>query len=249
MNIEVIEKLISESGNNFHAKVAQWFNTNGWNVTISPYYMDQTQFKTREIDLVVEKEFPIQSHYSSDVRVLIRLFVECKFVATETVFWFEKKNKSAAEKLVCRFQPFKENNKYTDQHHYLSTNENVAKIFASNNNKSHENDPFFKALNQILNATIAMRNKKPLNKYTNVILEYPIVVCSDFSKLYSVNFYDESKPSIIKENFQMEVQYAYLHDEKQFDEYFIVDFLEFHKISSYEDVLWNDAKAAAMFLT
>jgi len=38
-------KLISSSGNSFHAKVARWLSGNGWHVIVSPYYMDQTQIK------------------------------------------------------------------------------------------------------------------------------------------------------------------------------------------------------------
>ncbi|MFN7835128.1 MAG: hypothetical protein ACK5NY_04970 [Burkholderiaceae bacterium] len=54
-----ITDLIKSSGNNFHAKVARWFADNGWHVVISPYYMDQTQSKAREIDLVAEKLWPL----------------------------------------------------------------------------------------------------------------------------------------------------------------------------------------------
>ena len=32
---------------------------NGWHVVVSPYYMDQTQSKAREIDLVAEKLWPV----------------------------------------------------------------------------------------------------------------------------------------------------------------------------------------------
>ena len=44
-------KLIRNSGNNFHAQVARWFTDHDWHVIVSPYYMDQTQLKAREIDV------------------------------------------------------------------------------------------------------------------------------------------------------------------------------------------------------
>lgn len=52
-----VQELIDQSGNNFHTKVATWLIDNGWHVTISPYYMDYATNKSREIDLVAEKEW------------------------------------------------------------------------------------------------------------------------------------------------------------------------------------------------
>jgi hypothetical protein len=61
MNIpSTVVQLIEGSGNSFHAKVARWFNTHGWHVVVSPYYLDQAQSKARELDLVVEKVWPIR---------------------------------------------------------------------------------------------------------------------------------------------------------------------------------------------
>ncbi|MEB3268197.1 MAG: hypothetical protein VKJ09_06635, partial [Leptolyngbya sp.] len=56
---EDVKKLINNSGNKFHAKVASWFARNGWHVIVSPYYMDQFHNKAREIDLVVERLWPV----------------------------------------------------------------------------------------------------------------------------------------------------------------------------------------------
>ena len=50
-----VSELLKDSGNNFHAKVACWLNDHNWHVIVSPYYMDQTQNKAREIDLIEEK--------------------------------------------------------------------------------------------------------------------------------------------------------------------------------------------------
>jgi len=74
---ETITKLIEGSGNNFHAKVARWFTEHGWAVAVSPYYMDQTLSKARELDLIVEKAWPINDRYgraTGDV-VVIRLLL------------------------------------------------------------------------------------------------------------------------------------------------------------------------------
>jgi hypothetical protein len=92
-----VTQLIQGSGNNFHAKVARWFELNKWHTTVSPYYMDQTQGKARELDLVVEKLWPIRNSLDQLIgHIVVRLFVECKFVAAESVFWFAPKNSKAA---------------------------------------------------------------------------------------------------------------------------------------------------------
>ena len=74
-----VSKLVSNSGNNFHAKVARWLSDHDWHIVVSPYYMDQTQNKAREIDLIAEKLWPIENMFgqrTSDGHVAVRLFIE-----------------------------------------------------------------------------------------------------------------------------------------------------------------------------
>jgi len=249
-----VTSLIKGSGNNFHAKVARWFRTNGWHATISPYYMDQTQGKARELDLVVEKLWPIRGHFNQhEGDVVVRLFVECKYVATEAVFWFAPKNAVAAKTLVCSLGPYRQDNTYTLQHHYIAKSPNVAKLFASSNSKTQETEPFYKALNQALNGTVSMRSKSPSHPSLTarhhgkvITLNYPVVVCSSFEKLYAVDFLEESEPTAIQENFQLEVQYAF-HDRagNQRDEYFLLDFVEFEKLTEFEASIAEGAEAGA----
>lgn len=218
MNIPTeVTDLISGSGNNFHAKVARWFQDNGWHITVSPYYMDQTQGKAREIDLIAERSWQVKDmfgNYKSDI--VVRLFVECKFVPSYAVFWLADKNLSEASRMVCANGIFREDNFYTKKHHYLACSPRVAKLFTSSAQKGAELEPFYKALNQSLNAMVSMRGKPTLipeiqkrDWSTKTILEYPIVVFSSFERFWSVDFYSESEPAQIKDNFQLEVRYAY----------------------------------------
>ena len=249
-----VAELIEGSGNNFHAKVARWFHANGWHTVVSPYYMDQTQSKARELDLVVEKLWPMKNLFGEpEGDVVVRLFVECKFVAAEAAFWFAPKDVSAATALVCSSGPFTPDNMYRLKHHYLAKCQSVAKLFASSNSRAQENEPFFKALNQALNATVAMRTKSPVHPSlkgrrwgTVVTLDFPVVVCSSFAQLYAVDFLADSEPVSIQDNFQLEVQYAYLdRAASQRDDYFLLDFVEFAQLASYEADLDADAKSAA----
>lgn len=252
-----VSDLIKGSGNNFHAKVARWFQSDGWHITVSPYYMDQTQSKAREIDLVAEKSFPTSDIFGRQKgSVVIRLFVECKFVPSYSVFWFTEKDRLEAEKLVCSTGVFQENNSYTRDHHYLANNSQVAKLFASNIQKGQELEPFYKALNQALNAFVSMRSKAVLlpelllGRGPDAVLDFPIVVCSSFDRLWGVNFYTESEPTQITDNFQLEVRYAY-SDSSGYgrDDFFLLDFVNFEKLSEFSLAVSKDAEVAAYMLS
>jgi hypothetical protein len=213
-----ISKLVDNSGNNFHANVARWLSDNGWHVVVSPYYMDQTQNKAREIDVVAAKLWPVRDtfgHRMDDVAV--RLFIECKYVPSHSVFWFADKDIESAQELVCANGHFRADNTYTKKHHYLAQGSKVAKLFATSASKAPENEPFYKALNQSLNAMVSMRGQpisvpalKKSQRSPRAVIEFPVVVCSSFDQIYSVDFYAESQPESIKDNFQLEVRYAYI---------------------------------------
>jgi hypothetical protein len=154
---EVVQ-LIAGSGNNFHAKVARWFQADGWHVGISPYYMDQSQSKAREIDLVAEKLWPVHDIWGKPMAdVAVRLFIECKFIPSYSAFWFTEKNSEAALQLVCSQGPFRPENMYTAKHHYLARSPRVAKLFAASATRGTEADPYYKALNQVLSAMVSLR--------------------------------------------------------------------------------------------
>lgn len=251
-----ITELIQNSGNSFHAKVARWFADNGWHVVISPYYMDQTQSKTREIDLVAEKLWPVKDLYGYRIDdIAVRLYIECKYVASDAVFWFADKDQESALELVCRNGLFRKENAFVEKHHYLSHGAKVAKLFATSNSKAAENEPFYKALNQALNAMISMQDQMVTipsvrkSQYNpKAVLEYPVVVCSSFDRIYSVDFFADSDPQPIQENFQLEVRYAYIdRKDKLRDDYFLLDFVAFDKLSEFHQFIDVSAKAAVFF--
>lgn len=250
-----ITELIESSGNNFHSKVARWFSDNGWHVVVSPYYMDQSQSKAREIDLLAEKLWPVSDsfgHRKADIAV--RLFVECKFISSDAVFWFANKDRAAALKLVCANGVFRKDNRYTEDHHYVSGGPRVAKLFATDNAKAPENEPFYKALNQALNAMTSMTGHPvtipSVRHAPRAILEYPVVVCSSFDRMFAVNFDSDSLPSPIEHNFQLEVRYAYLdRQQQQRNDYFLLDFVAFDKLAEFQGVIDKGTKAGAYLIS
>ena len=251
-----VQELIDGSGNNFHAKVARWFASNGWDITISPYYMDQSQQKARELDLVVEKMWPITGGFGDHVGdVAIRLFIECKFLPGCSVFWFTDKDRPAVERMLCESGSFRPNNFYTAKHHYISSGNRVAKLFASSNSRGQEAEPFYKALNQALNGLVSMRRQAPRAFMSErsrggfqVTLDYPVVVCNSFAQLYAADFSGEHETALVCEEFQLDVQYAYVDASgRSHDEYFLLDIVEYDRLSNFVNALSVDAVVAGSF--
>lgn len=248
-----VQELIDGSGNNFHAKVARWLAADGWRIAISPYYMDQSQQKARELDLIAEKQWPIRSSIGQWTgEVVVRLFVECKYVPGHSVFWFVDKNRKAVEGMVCASGTFRSDNSYTAKHHYLSGSNRVAKLFASSNARGQESEPFYKALNQALNGLVAMRTQTPQltlergGRGSNVVLNFPVVVCSSFSQVYAADFAGSQQTTQVVDNFQLEVQYAFADGTGQSrDELFLLDFVEFDKLPQFIASISEDAEVAA----
>lgn len=251
-----VQELIDGSGNTFHAKVARWFASDGWSTTISPYYMDQSQQKARELDLIAEKVWPIKGTFGlQEGEVAVRLFVECKFLPGYSVFWFTDKDRSAVEKMICASGYFRRDNTYTSKHHYLSTSDRVAKLFASSNAKGQEAEPFYKALNQSLNGLVSMRCQTPRAFSSErrdggfqLTLDFPVVVCSSFSQLYAADFGGTGNTSLVKDNFQLEIQYAYVDASGHSrDELFLLDVVEYERLSQLVAAIAEDASVAGSF--
>jgi hypothetical protein len=225
----LVQELIDGSGNNFHAKVARWFMAEGWRVSVSPYYMDQTQQKAREIDLVVEKSVSIAGGLGD---VVVRLFVECKFVPGYSVFWFTSKNKKAVEQVLCTSGPFRPNNQYTNKHHYL-VGDRVAKLFTS------------------LRLQSAKGSRPAGSSYSVLaVLDFPLVVCSSFAKMFSADFDGQRETEEIRENFQLEVEYAYVSPAGHAaEELFLLDFVEYDQLPAIAAALETDARVAGFLAT
>jgi hypothetical protein len=248
-----VQELIDSSGNNFHAKVAQWFVTDGWDIQISPYYLDQTQQKAREIDLVAEKAWPFKDSFGRHQGyVLVRLYIECKFVPSNAVFWFAEKSKREAAALVHSYAGFGPDNTYTSKHHYLAQSDRVAKLFTSSPSKQQETDLFYKALNQILSAYVALRDQPAASGIRTVplhgkvvTLTFPVVICSSFKNVFAVDFLGQLPTAPQDQNFQLEVRYANGETSNSpRNEYFLVDFVSYENLTLFTHSIYDDVEAA-----
>ena len=255
-DIEEVREIVTRSGNSFHCKVIQYLKANNWNTLVSPYYNDNLSGKPREIDLIAEKLFIIPDKYGQNTgHVNVRLFIECKYIPQKTVFWFHDKDQDKSQKLVEKTTPCKLDNSYTKDHHYL-LDPRVAKLFADEKSKAADNETFFKALTQGLNSMIYYRGKKyvattpPKYDYTKFILNYPVIICNSFDNLYAVNIDNDNDPVAIKDNFQLEVNYAYT-DQKasNLNEYFLLDIISFQLLDTFFESIKKDADLAGFFLS
>jgi len=81
------------------------------------------------------------------------------------------------------------------------------------------------------------------------IANYPIIICNDFEKLYKVDIDADTEPSKIEDNFQLEVNYAFLDsNRKHRNEYFLIDILNYDLLDHFLEKIEADTKAINFFL-
>jgi len=254
-----IKELIEKSGNSFHYQVVNFLRTNGWTVLVSPYYNDNLTDKPREIDIVAEKEFDVNFFHSWLGTINAKLFIECKYINNEVVFWFDSVNKESLVKRIMEDTSLESSrtNSSIEKHRLMAVN-SVAKLFSSKADKSQENEIIYKALNQSLNAMVYYKNStsilpKNRNKIQKILrtLNYPIIVCNGFNRLYKVEVGTEDKPQSVSDNFQLEVNYAYINkDKNSISEYFLIDVVDFGKLGDFlKEVEEKDIKTVGEVLS
>jgi hypothetical protein len=261
MDLEGAKKLISESGNSFQCKVVNYFRAAGWTVLLSPYYVDVSTDKTREIDLIVEKAYGVEDIWSGVGRkvIVVRLFVECKYIVHGVVFWFDAMDRILAKEWIYGNTCFTRDNSITDSHHYLLGSRPVAKLFATVQQKGDENDAMFRTVNQCISGYVHSRSRglllPPRSARVDVtVLNYPVVVCSDFAKFFATNVADTSnsvEPTNLRDNFLLEVNYAYLNRLNATAptlEYFLIDVVEFSGLDGLLTSLGSEAAAAKLMV-
>jgi Holliday junction resolvase-like predicted endonuclease len=255
-DLDKAKEIIKQSGKAFHCRVLKYLKGKGWTVLISPYYNDNVSSKPREIDLIAEKAFDATSHVGEVVGTInVKLFIECKYISQKTVFRFHGKDKLKAEDLVTQTTPLRKDNSYTQKHHYLDRVDGVAKLFADESKSSPDNEIFYKAMNQSLNAMVYYRNKGSIIKlppsrdgYIKKIVNYPVIVCNSFEDLYRVEIDNDAEPANITDNFLLEVNYAYMTSNGgDRNEYFLIDILNFDWIDRFLTKIEHDTELVSFF--
>lgn len=247
MSFKDAQDLVTTHGNVFHCKVINAFRDKGWAVTVSPYYVDPATDKARELDLIAEKDYPVEVNsiqLSKGRRrsIRVRLFVECKYVEKTSVFWFDYGDTLRTKDLLISETKF-DDSTYTHGHHYLKQCSSVAKLFATE--KSGENDPIYRALSQCLHGYLHTKDRAvPDPSVVSHVLPYPVVIFSAFSSFYRVGLTGSSDPrSIDDHHFLLEADYAYVDSSGQHrNRCFLVDFVDFKSLDTYSTCLEDDAR-------
>lgn len=239
-----VEEIIEKSGNSFHSRVVKVLREQGWTVLVSPYYSDNFTDKPREIDIIAEKKFDVNEFMNTWLGTLnVQLFIECKYINGETVFWFDAKDKERATQRIMRDTGMDDprNNITIEKHHYFA-DVPVAKLFASDKSRSEDNEVINKAINQNLNATVYYRGNPvkliTINShYVEKILKrisYPLIVVNSFENFHSTAMDGDGETVSITEPFQLEVNYAYIDKERNsHNEYFLIDVVSLDKLTEF----------------
>jgi hypothetical protein len=244
-NKSAVQDIIEKSGNFFHSRVVKLLRNEGWTVLVSPHYSDNFTDKPREIDIIAEKQFKVEEFiYGWLGTINVRLFIECKYINGDTIFWFDEKDKERATERIMRDTGMEEPEKNSNiQKHHYYTDVPVAKLFASEKSRNEDNELMNKAINQNLNATIYYRNRGDLKLitskkgYTDRVIKrisYPIIVVNSFENFHSTTMGGNEELTKITDPFQLEVNYAYTDkDRNGHSEYFLIDMVSIDKLSEF----------------
>jgi len=236
-----VEEIMEKSGNGFHTRVANLLREQGWSVLVSPYYNDNFSDKPREIDIIAEKKFETRAIFDDFLGfVNVRLFIECKYINGDTVFWFEPKDKARAIVRTRKDTGLDEPrvDPTINKHHYL-TDVPVAKLFDSG--RGEEKEVINKAINQSLNAEIFYRGNTdsiaPKTHYQERTLRrvpYPLIVVNSLERFHRATTGGDNSTTPITEPFQLEVNYAYIDKDKNAQsEYFLIDVVGIDQLPAF----------------
>lgn len=227
-----------------HLKTTNILRPKGWSVLVSPYYYDSISESIRETDLIAEKQFNTGYGYGSTVHLNMQLFIECKYIKQEVVFWFDQIDTRRAivalEKetgLDIAHAGYKHAGDITPNEFHYFAKDSVAKLFSTNLSKE---DVIYKAMNQCLHAQLnrSKQGKRPINLIFNAhqkavtkIVQYPVIVCDNFSNLLRVEFDNQGGYNVesLKEHFVLETNYR--------DNYFLIDIVDINYLGSFLDVI------------
>ncbi len=251
-----IKKIINESGNTLHYEIVNILRAQNWVLDVSPYFVDSATGKSREVDIIAKKIIKVDcSEQKKNIgEITLKLFIECKYINQDIVFWLDNKDEKKNLKLVNKYFGLKENQKWPIQkkHRYVREG-SVAKLFAGNGKQ----DCIHKALDQTLRSLIYYRessidnqSRESGDKITKEI-HYPIIILNSFINLHRVYTYPPKNLKIheeIKNNFMLDVNYAYMEDKNDCkikrEEDFIIDIVSKDTLSNFllEEIEEKDVK-------
>jgi hypothetical protein len=248
-DLEAAKKLVAASGNSFHTTVLRVLQSAGWTVRVSPYYSDSESGKAREVDLLAELAIHVTDPFDAPAMLYVRLFIECKFVNAPSVFWMHAQDRGSTFDLLESRFGLSRTTIFAQQHHYLRDGK-IAKLFASGKATDTDRDPIYKAMNQSLNALIALRSNAPITRVNaagttdDVVVNYPVIVCNSFDKVFAVDMEADSDLVRVADEFLLEVNYAFSNTSgRSVSEFFLIDVVPLDRLHSLLDKIRGDVDA------
>lgn len=241
------DNLVESSGIITHHKSLDILRQDGWSALVSPYYHDSISDTVRETDLIAEKQVNLSDQlWQSSRSINIQLFIECKYIKQEVLFWFDKIDKKKAVESLEQEAGIsilygKNSGDILPEKLSQLQNDLVAKLFSTNTNRE---DVIYKAMNQCLHSQIHYRlNKRPVFHDFNhhkdsksKIIQRPVIVCDNFNKLLKIDFDGSGGYSTteIKDKFVLEANYR--------DDYFLIDIVDTNHFSSFLSTVEQDVQ-------
>jgi hypothetical protein len=223
------QELIDESGHKLHLEVVKILKNNNWQVELSPYYYDEMLERPREIDLVAWKEKAYSFRGSDEdvkfeeAKYKIFLFIECKHIKEEVVFWLTEANLEKIKEaffnafIGINFHPSikeLEAEKIKDifsEHRYFTTNSLIAKLYHTKpKEKGEKHDMIFTAFTSSIHSLIFFRDE-PQRPQPGIY--YPVIVYKALNKVAVVfpnqieNY--QKLEELEEKNLLLEVNYLY----------------------------------------
>ncbi len=227
-----ILKIIEEGGDQLQFDAAEVFKKNGWDCQLSPYYKDISTDKSRELDIIARKEFVIlDSFYGRKDKFLVRLFIECKYIKNDNLFYFVSRNIEKA-KIQAKDNGVLRNIEYVDlqNNHYFKESE-VAKTWKPSSGRDDIYDAWVQSVHALIYYQVHQRED------TNYIVDIPVVLLKDFDNLYKKEK-AETGFSKIDKDFQIEIDYSYsIPNGRDIQKTFFVDIISFDSIDNFLQVL------------
>lgn len=251
------DEIIRSSGHSFHSRVVKRLRELGWAVMVSPYYSDAFTDKPREIDIIAERAFAVSDRLRNVYGdVVVRLFIECKYIAAPTVYWFDAKDMERATKRVATDTgssgPYIGH--FFQDHHHLAPGP-VVKLSSTGITRGDEGDAMARAINQNLNALIYYRHRGDVviqrgsgSRTLGRRLTFPIIAVNSFDQCFRTDMDGANNAVPIGKPFQIEVNYAYKEGETSHNEYFLIDVVSFDSLDAFlEDLIRYEVKAMSDF--
>lgn len=219
-----VKDLLEKSGDDLPHDVADVLRKNGWIPQISARYIDVASGKTREIDVIARKVIAVGQGTDLEERIVLRLFIECKYLEGDYLLRFVDKDERKARELVRDNRLLQQASIDIARHHYLSGME-VAKTWIGKGR-----DDFYDAWVQSLHSMIYFSSNH--NEGRGYVVDFPLVVVGSFENLYRREKTEQGYSPITK-GFQLEVDYSYPLKETTQERTFFIDFIPFEGLSDF----------------